>query len=477
MNPGILFHANDDRAFTGRWLFLAVTLLAVAFGQGAATQPVLVLLILLAAVFVSVFSFVSAELPFVLLIFAMLLSPEFIVGNLPARDIVLRIDDMLVLLLGVVWLARAAVREKSRSVVATPLNRYIILYIAIFVFSTTRGMLTENVRPLSGLFYILKYLEYYFIYFFVVNHIKTRRQVKIYLAAFLLTLIIVDLYAASQIGHVARVAAPFQMRSREPNTLGGYQVLLFSVVTGLVLCLRSLKARLALAGIALFTLWPFLHTLSRSSYMGLVAAFIAFMFLYRPGRKALAGVFIVGAVLTVLFLPQKVRDRLADTVTGQVTQEVAPQKFFGVTVGPSASARIQSWATMFERWRQSPFFGYGVTGQGFIDGQLICALVESGMFGLLALLMLWRSIYGNVLAVYRGSRDPLFKGLALGFLGGHIGLITHALTANTFIIVRIMEPYWFLAGMVMMLPRIEKDCVRTLNAPSAGRKVFTLQPQ
>jgi hypothetical protein len=35
-------------------------------------------------------------------------------------------------------------------------------------------------------------------------------------------------------------------------------------------------------------------------------------------------------------------------------------------------------------------------------------------------------------------------------------MLFHAIGANTFIIVRIMEPFWFLAGMVVMMPEIEK---------------------
>jgi len=269
--------------------------------------------------------------------------------------------------------------------------------------------------------------------FFVINIVKTKQQIKMYLFVFLLTFMIVDIYAASQIGHVARVSAPFQVRSKEPNTLGGYQVLMLSVVAGLVLTLRSKGLKIFLTGLALFTLWPFLYTLSRSSYMALVAAYLALVWFYKPRRHLLAGLFIVFATLTALFLPDQVRNRLEDTFTAHKTEATAPEQVFGVTVGPSASARIQSWRIMYQQWRSSPFLGYGITGQGFIDSQFICTLVELGALGLAAFLLLWQAILRNVLAIYRQTRDPLFKGLALGFLAGHIGMITHALTANTFI--------------------------------------------
>jgi hypothetical protein len=44
----------------------------------------------------------------------------------------------------------------------------------------------------------------------------------------------------------------------------------------------------------------------------------------------------------------------------------------------------------------------------------------------------------------------------MGYLAGFIGLLYHGIGANTFIIVRIMEPFWFVTAMVVMIPEMEK---------------------
>jgi len=46
-------------------------------------------------------------------------------------------------------------------------------------------------------------------------------------------------------------------------------------------------------------------------------------------------------------------------------------------------------------------------------------------------------------------------GAAASFIAGYVGLLFHSFGANTFIIVRIMEPFWLLAGIIVVLPKLE----------------------
>ena len=46
--------------------------------------------------------------------------------------------------------------------------------------------------------------------------------------------------------------------------------------------------------------------------------------------------------------------------------------------------------------------------------------------------------------------------LAIGFLAALVGTLVHGIGANTFIIVRIMEPFWLLAGFTIVLLRINE---------------------
>lgn len=390
----------------------------------------------------------------------MLLSPEISIGAISKQQsIVVRIEDVLIVIILFTLLAKGAVNKKSGTLITkTPLNKFIAFYTIVFIFSTFLGMIVgTRLKPLSGTFYMLKYIEYLVIFYLVAAYVKDKKQVMMFLNAFIITFLIVNLYAFTQVGH-GRVSAPFEGEIGEPNTLGGYQVLLIGVILGIVTHIKSSKLRIPLLLLVIFSLIPFIFTLSRSSYMAIIPMYLTLIFLTKSRRRnILLGVLIVLVIVSMFFFPQAVKDRIIDTFKPQIQANIPVAKLGNITFGPSASARINDWIRLYSSWQKSPFLGYGLTGMGFLDSQYIRTLVELGSVGLLAFIALLISIYRNTLRIYRNSKDDLFKGLALGFLAGHVGMIFHSVTANTFIIIRIMEPYWFLAAMVMVIPSLEKQ--------------------
>ena len=66
--------------------------------------------------------------------------------------------------------------------------------------------------------------------------------------------------------------------------------------------------------------------------------------------------------------------------------------------------------------------------------------------------------------LYRASADPFVRALSLGYVIGLIGLLWQSVGVNTFIIVRIMEPFWFLTAIVMKLSQMEGEGEKTFRA-------------
>jgi O-antigen ligase len=443
----------EDPKFRAVIIISALFIIGIFLGQIVAGFSYKITIALILSAMVFIVTLVNTDVGLAVLIFSMLLSPEIILGQVPGRDIVIRFDDLLLAVITFAWLAKTAVNKGLALFVKTPLNKVIGVYILICLIATLQGVALGYVVPAKGLFYILRYIEYFLLYMLVINHIHSRNQIEFFLAGFFIICALVSVYGILQIPTGQRVSAPFEGERGEPNTFGGYLLLIFCIALGIFLQKVSKRLKLTLFGLCVLIIIPFFYTLSRASYLGIVFSLLAFIVLSK--RKAV--LITVAAVLLISGIaikPEAVLSRVKYTF-----QEKHPYlaKIGNIHFDPSASARIFSWKNSFKAWKKNPILGRGITGAGFIDGQYARTLPELGIIGLFSFLWLLWTIFKNSLITHKKMNNELYKGLTLGFVAGFVGLTIHALTANTFIIIRIMEPFWFMAGIIMMLPTLEQN--------------------
>ncbi len=228
---------------------------------------------------------------------------------------------------------------------------------------------------------------------------------------------------------------------------------MMSIATGLALMEESLRNRLfAFFLVILFSI-PLLYTQSRSSYLAAIPAVLSFLWLSKR-KQWIPPALLLAALLLPFMAPKVSKERVSYTFTqGIGRQDVVTVA--GVQLDTSTSARIMSWREAMRDLSQHPLVGFGVTGYGFVDAQYIRVATETGFLGLLIFLLLLATILRESYRAFKVSQDPFDKGLSIGFIAGFTGLLFHAIGANTFIIVRIMEPFWFIAAMVMMIPSLQ----------------------
>jgi hypothetical protein len=439
-------------------LFSGVLLIALFLSFGITYVKPTIALAVLGGISIFIISFVSTEAALYILIFSMLLGPEFIVGQIGGktameRGITLRLDDFILVLIGFSWFAKSAIYKELGLFLKTPLNKPIFYYIATIALSTAFGIMFGRVQIKTGFFFVLKYIEYFIVYFMVVNNIRDRKQTRYWVMAILFTCAVVSIIGIYQIPAGERVTAPFEGEIGEPNTLAGYLLLILSIVAGLTLTMESRRNKIFLGVLTLLIIIPFLATQSRGSYLATVP--MCFTLLIFSEKRA--GIAILMAILIILgpfLIPSFVKQRVIYTYT-QPT-EAGQIKVGGINLDTSTSARLYAWKNVITKhWVKHPVLGYGVGGHVFFDAQYPRVLAETGILGMAAFLWLIYSVVTNIVETYRKAKDRFYRGLTLGFLAGLIAMLTHAISANTFIIVRIMEPFWFLAGIVIMLPVIE----------------------
>ncbi len=172
--------------------------------------------------------------------------------------------------------------------------------------------------------------------------------------------------------------------------------------------------------------------------------------------------FVTAGILTLAFIPgisQKVVSRIKMTYQGAYATQIFQTGVGGnIKLEDSAASRIYSLKRVFlEKLPKHPIFGWGVTGVGLCDTQYALVPGETGILGLaLFIWMLFRLFY-TAKTVFRSYNEPYIRALSLGFMVSLIGLLFQSFGVNSFVIVRIMEPFWFLTAVIMKLYLLKSE--------------------
>src|SRR5574337_1704763 len=286
-------------------------------------QPTTALIIGLSAL-VILAAMINVDVALYILIFSMLLGPQVVVSeaagtSLASRGLTLRLDDLLLVVIGLLWLARIAIYSDVGVFTKTPLNRQIAWYTFACIFSTGVGILFGRVEVLAGSLFTLKYIEYFLVYFLAANNLKNRTQVRNYTVALLVVALIVSVIGIAQVPAEGRASAPFEgtgegirAANTEPNSFGGYLVLMLALALGLLLTQESRRVKLTLAFLTALLLFTLGLTLSRTSYLALVPLYCSLLFFSKRRTGLLIGALLTAGIF-VMFAPPNIWERIEYT--------------------------------------------------------------------------------------------------------------------------------------------------------------------
>ena len=264
-------------------IIICFLLVALLTGYFITQYPPSTMFLGVLALVIFTVSFIKIELGLYLLIFSMLLSPEIIAGETGGaslgRGVTLRLEDFLLAVIGLSWFARNAVKKELGLLLKTPLNKAILFYILVCVLSTGFGIMAGRVEMKTGFLFVLKYIEYFIIFFMMVNHVRSTDQIKRFVFCLFLTCFIASIIGILQIPAGGRVSAPFEGEMGEPNTFGGYLLFIGVVAAGLLARTDHSGTKQILVLLILCIIPPFLFTQSRTSYLALIPALMALGFM------------------------------------------------------------------------------------------------------------------------------------------------------------------------------------------------------
>lgn len=393
------------------------------------------------------------------LVVAMLLSPEVAsekvgMGN---RMLQVRYDDILIIVVFAGVFLKLVFEGRSSFFLPSPINKGIVLYYGVCLFSTMLAF--RRSLPLfdqsEAFFTLLKLAEYYMIFILVGNAIRTYKQIRWQLAIFFgvgAVIAVYGLYSRFFSG-VERVSAPFETGGTEPNTLGGYLVLVMCIAVAMHFMAPSRSVKLLMLGIAGLAFSPFLFTLSRASYLAWITALMVL------GVGAKKPLLIVLTILVLVFsqfiMPEEVVNRVNYTFQqGSGVNVKVGGVDTGLQVDKSTHERIYVWGKVSYNLTVWPWFGGGVSWDRVLDSQYARVLIETGLLGFSSFVLLQILLLQTTRQTYLWAGDWVGKALGLGTFTATIALIVHSFGTISFLIVRIMEPYWFLVSLAVVARHI-----------------------
>jgi len=443
-------------------VIIFVLLFSIIVGLiGFKTPPPAIVIFLVLAIFL--IAFLRTDFALMILIFSMLFSPEFQFGAIGKRAIVLRMDDVFLLFVFLGWLAKMAFNKELGLLKTTPVHKPILIYALVCIISTVFGILRNYAKFQVSIFYLLKYFEYYLLFFIVTNNLKDKNQAKTFIFSLISVAFMISVYGCiMHFRGVERVSAPFEGKSGEANTMGGYLVMMIAIASGLVFNSKLFKEKLFLVIFLMFAFPALVFTLSRGSWLAFVPTMVTLIIFTRKGRKALLVCSLIIAILSPVILPKFFYERVKVTFKYGQQYQVMGKKF---KLEDSAAIRVITFRYAVQKFFKEPFLGYGVGSfLPVIDNQYARIIVEVGLIGVLVffwiIIALFKKARSNLIAL---KDDDLGSGLIAGFMAGLVGLLVHGISAETFILIRIMEPFWFLAAIAMVVPE--------LRAPAQNEKL------
>jgi O-antigen ligase len=392
-----------------------------------------------------------------ILVVAMLLSPEIEMGNSLSgeRSLNLRYDDILIIVIFLGVMTRLSFEGRLSLWQPSPINAGIVAYYGVCLVSTLlayeRGLGAWNER--TAFFVMLKMLEFYMVFWLVGHAVRNLDDMRNQLYLFFVVAIIVSAYAIYTIGTEPRVSAPFEKGGTEPNTLGGYLVVVMCAAIGLLSQAPRFAQKLPFIIVTAICSVPLLYTLSRASYVAMIVGLVILTLITR--RAYLFAALALLAVSAPFIMPTEVKERVAYTfqeVGGQEVNVVGRDE--PIRVDKSTYERILVWRKVWYLMRlglQFCLFGGGVSWESVLDSQYARVLMETGVLGLIAFVFLQSRVLLNTRQAYRWTPDWRGRGLAMGMFAATLALMVHSAGTISFLIVRIMEPFWYLVALTVLV--------------------------
>jgi hypothetical protein len=415
---------------------------------------------------------------------AIVLSPRFaIVYFGEGRPIELRVEDLLIVAMVIVWLAKIFRYRGVVKITIPPAMPLLLSFLMLAAIATGFGVLMGSVNSLLSVFYIIKYAEFFILYLFVSNIRLNESQAKRLLIVIFIITLIAEIYIfyqaiahdpggiilfshfmsveqfkqvsggwSGKLGDPLRMTMPFDA---EPSAVGGY----FVIITPLLISTYFfISAKPYLLFLVLGALFSVGLAQSRSGIASMIIVLSSTLLLYLFARSSqknryiilIATIFvgIIALIMLMAFGARLFTYHLPIFVAGGL---IALRKIYSIydIAGESLDLRINTWFQVLKQiWMQQPLLGEGISGR-VVDNYYIWVLVETGALGFINFIFVLLTLLQNNWNLFFKSPHNVNKAISFGSLMATFGLMIMMINLDVFHQVRVAESFWLLQGLTI----------------------------
>ncbi len=473
-------------------VILLAILVAIWIGKSIATGQAEVSLMILGGVVLGGLAFFRPDTGLLIVFFSALILPGFEAGVLSdesayatgGRKIVLRPEDILIVIISIGWLAHSAIQKilgNENRILRSPITMAVTIFMILAAISTVIGIAQGTTSFSRGSLFLIKRFEYFFIFFMTYYTVRRPEQAEFLMKFFLWGSALVILMGVIQrLQGVKLVTSTFTESGANP--LASFCLIIIPLLVNLIIENRNGLFRILMAFYLACTIYVFLYTLSRGGYVGFIFAVLVFLLLRRKLHLIIPLVLMgilaysqlpkaltreISSIEGVLPSHQKSFQKMASRLNG-MDQRQLDMAFHTAGIDPSWAARLKAGILVSELVSKYPLLGGGLGSVelSYVDNQYAMDLASLGFVGLaLFLFMLYKIIrFLYVLWVKSKGLDFWTNNFAFAMLCGTLGMMVHALTVTNFYTIRTMVPFWFLMGVLAAANRIHFEETEPVEA-------------
>lgn len=414
----------------------------------------------------------------IVLIMAISLSPRIPLGiAIPGRAFDLRFEDMILVALLLLWFF---LRPR---IYPTPLFKAIGIYFSVVIITSSIAVMTLDLVPIKTFFYSLKELEYFLIFFFVANWIRTEADCRLASGFLLFAGLLNAIWVGFQL--VTSQKRPFFLVEREltgdafqnpfllesygpnligeasPLSTGGFFMLVFLLTLSFYLFSRAGNRRWLYVVLCVMFSASLALSFSRAAMIGAIIGTVILLNQYKLK--------IIIKTIPILIIMLAVGALVMDQL-GYLGDD---GRLSYVAINNAFLERLQEiWLPLLHQQSVSSLFlGFGkgaldtLKGLGATEAHnhYLRVFLESGLFGLIAFLGLLASVILLSARVFKGGKLAISKVVGGATLAATVGLSIAALFQDVFTPVVLNELWWVLVGLTVAMHRIEGASKNSLS--------------